>query len=178
MGEFDSRRGSFVRGTETSIQFNLETPDYNEAYKEPARMYRSLSSTVLPSTFKVQVLLSVPELTPNQVLAYVAQDSSRVPIDPTPKHILLETWTLVFDPHQSQSHLRRLQERSDILPPTIYKHGISLFRSVFTLLRILPTWTIARRGGRPRGAHSANFNIQVRVQQNGMCEDGMLKFGT
>jgi autophagy-related protein 13 len=133
---------------------------------------------VLPSTFKVQVLLNIPEMTPNQMLAYMAPDSSRVPIDPTPKHILLETWTLVFEPRQSQSPLGQVQERSDVAPPTIYKHGISLFRSIFTLLRILPTWTIVKRGGRPRGTNNGNFSIQVRVQHNGTSEDGMLKFGT
>lgn len=123
------------------------------------------------------MLLNIPELTPNQMLAYIAPDSSRTPIDPTPRSILLETWTLIFDPHQSQSHLGQVQERPDVAPPTIYKHGISLFRSVFTLLRILPTWAIAKRGGRPRGMNNGNFSIQVRVQHNGAGEDGMLRFG-
>lgn len=157
-------------------QFNLETPD-TDVFKESTRIYRSLSSTVLSSTFQLQVLLAVPELTPNQVLAHIEPDSSRVPIDPTPKFILLETWTLVFEPHQSQSHLGQLQERSDVAPPTIYKHGISLFRSIFTLLRILPTWKLARRGGRLRGMNNGNFSIQVRVEQRGGNEDGILRFG-
>ncbi|EKM53214.1 uncharacterized protein PHACADRAFT_30248 [Phanerochaete carnosa HHB-10118-sp] len=157
------------------IKFNLETPD-TDVFKEYTRVYRSLSSTVLPSTFQLQVLLAVPELTPNQVLAHIEPDSSRVPIDPTPKFILLETWTLVFEPHQSQSHLGQSQERSDVAPSTIYKHGISLFRSIFTLLRILPTWKLARRGGRLRGMNNGNFSIQVRVEQRSVHMDGVLEF--
>ncbi|GJE92387.1 autophagy-related protein 13-domain-containing protein [Phanerochaete sordida] len=155
--------------------FNLETPD-TDVFKEHTRIYRTLSTTVLPSTFRLQVLLAVPELTPNQVLAHIEPDSSRVPIDPTPRFILLETWTLVFEPHQSQAHLGQLQEPPDVAPPTIYKHGISLFRSIFTLLRILPTWKHARRGGRLRGMNNGNFSIQVRVEQRNTSEDGVLAF--
>ena len=42
----------------------------------------------------------------------------------------------------------------------MYKHGISLFRSVFTLLRTLPAWKLARR---LRSQRNGKFSILLRV---------------
>ena len=156
-----------------TVQFNLETPDA-DVFREHTRIYRSISSSLSPPTFQLQVLLSIPELTPNQVLAYIAPDSSRAPVDPTPRYILLEAWSIEFVPHQ-QAQLQYGEERADVAPPTIYKHGISLFRSIFTLLRILPSWKLARRLRRPAGG---NFNIVVRVEGGEMgALNGVLGFG-
>lgn len=119
------------------------------------------------------MLLCIPELTPNQVLAYISPDSSRAPVDPTPKYILLESWTIDFAPHQVQ--YRYGEERPEVAPPTIYKHGISLFRSIFTLLRILPAWKLARRLRRPAGG---NFSIIVKVEGSEFgALNGVLGFG-
>ena len=154
------------------VQFNLETPDA-DVFREHTRIYRSISSSLSPPTFQLQVLLCIPELTPNQVLAYVAPDSSRAPVDPTPKYILLESWTIDFAPHQVQYQYG--EERSDVAPPTIYKHGISLFRSIYTLLRILPAWKLARRQRRPAGG---NFSIVVRIEGGDLgALNGVLGFG-
>ncbi|CAL1710854.1 unnamed protein product [Somion occarium] len=174
---------SYARATaEPSAQskvdkwFNLETPDA-DTFKKHTTIYRSISSSPSPPpSFQLQVLLSIPELTNNQVLAYVAPDSSRSPIDPSPKYILLENWSLVFTPHQTNLPS---EDRSDVTPPTIYKHGISLFRSMFTLLRILPAWKLARR---LRSQRNGKFSIELRVE--GMGEDSsisahdILGFGT
>ncbi|KAI0746825.1 autophagy-related protein 13-domain-containing protein [Daedaleopsis nitida] len=119
--------------------FNLETPD-PETFKEHTRIYRSISSTHSVPLFQLQVVLCVPELATNQVLVYIAPDSSRVRIDPTPRYIVLESWNLEYVPHpHSQPHTQ------DVAPSTMYKHGIPLFRSIFTLLRVLPAWKLARR---------------------------------
>ncbi|KAJ6528563.1 hypothetical protein B0H19DRAFT_1083501 [Mycena capillaripes] len=49
-------------------------------------------------------------------------------------------------------------EEADVLPPTIYKNAIPLFRALFALLRILPAWRVVRKlagrrapGGGPTG---------------------------
>ncbi|TFK80497.1 hypothetical protein K466DRAFT_503784 [Polyporus arcularius HHB13444] len=138
--------------------FNLETPD-PETFKEHTRIYRSISTAHAVPLFQLQVLLCIPELATNQVLVYLAPDSSRVRIDPTPRYIVLESWTLEYSPHShSQPHSQ------DVAPSTMYKYGIPLFRSLFTLLRVLPSWKLARRLRRRVGGNrGGNFSIQLRV---------------
>ncbi|TFY62297.1 hypothetical protein EVJ58_g3954 [Rhodofomes roseus] len=154
--------------------FNLETPD-PEIFREQTRSYRSISTVQPVPGFQLQVLLCVPELASNQVLVYHAPNSSRLRIDPTPTHIVLESWDLSF--HPEPLHARRSDDRSDITPPTIYKHGISLFRSIFTLLRILPAWKLARRR-RTGGNRNGNFGIELRIVGQGQSRGDILGFDT
>ncbi|KAJ8456691.1 hypothetical protein ONZ51_g11976 [Trametes cubensis] len=146
------------------LQFNLETPD-PEIFKEHTRIYRSISSASTVPLFQLQVLLCVPELASNQVLVYSAPDSSRVCIDPTPRYIVLESWSIEFTPNHAGS--QGSDDRVDVAPSTIYKHGIPLFRTIFTLLHVLPAWKLARRlrgrGGGGVGRRNGNFSIQLRV---------------
>ena len=118
---------------------------------------------------EIQVLLSVPELTNNQALVYISPDSTtRVRIEPTPRFILLETWTLGMNFHHRGSF------DADISPPVIYKHGIILFRSVFSLLRVLPSWKFYKRLKRGR---NGNLGIQLRVRPSGESDTSILGFG-
>ncbi|KZP26762.1 hypothetical protein FIBSPDRAFT_674560, partial [Athelia psychrophila] len=119
--------------------FNLETPD-TDLYRDQLRIYRSISApwpAPPPPPLELQVLLVVPELANNQVLVYQAPDASRVPVDPAPRFILLEKWLLAFTAATAGSGE---SSDGDVAPSTIYKHGIPLFRSLFTLLRVLPAW--------------------------------------
>jgi autophagy-related protein 13 len=110
---------------------------------------------------EIQVLLSVPALTNNQALVYISPDSTRVRIEPTPRFILLETWTLGMN--------LGLHDNTDISPPVIYKHGIILFRSLFSLLRVLPSWKFYKRLKRKVGGVNRNghLGIQLRVRPSG-----------
>jgi hypothetical protein len=48
--------------------------------------------------------------------------------------------------------------------PQVYKQAISLFRSVYTLLRILPSWKLQRKLRRSRGtASSSNLGIEIQL---------------
>lgn len=158
----------------SAFQFNLETPD-PEAFKEHTRIYRSISSAPTVPLFQVQVLLCIPELASNQVLVYLAPDSSRVRIDPTPRYIVLESWNLEYAPFpRNQPHTL------DVAPSTMYKHGIPLFRSIFTLLRVLPAWKLARRLRRRVGGNrGGNFSIQLRVDgvESGIPAGHVMSFG-
>ncbi|KAI9063594.1 hypothetical protein FKP32DRAFT_1552003, partial [Trametes sanguinea] len=156
--------------------FNLETPD-PEIFKEYTRIYRSISTAPAVPTFQLQVLLCVPELVTNQVLVYLAPDSSRVRIDPTPRYILLESWNLDFAPNHAGSH--GSDDHVDVQPSTMYKHGIPLFRSIFTLLRVLPAWKLARRLRRRVGVgRNGHFSIQLRVDSvdGSIRSDDILSF--
>lgn len=104
---------------------------------------------------EIQVLLTIPELGHNQVLVHVSPDSSRMRINPTPRFILLETFVLDFIPSHSPA---------DVPLPTIYKHGIPLFRSLFTLLRLLPAWKLHKRLRRRVGGGPA-LGVTLRVRE-------------
>ncbi|KAK7014323.1 autophagy-related protein 13, partial [Favolaschia claudopus] len=107
--------------------FNLETSAVTES--SSLATFRLISS--LPSPLTIQVLLAVPS---SKTLIHI----------PTSTHIfsgyrlvLLEQWLLDYgrwSPGQVQS--------DGVLPEpsTIHKTAISLFRSLFSLLRILPAW--------------------------------------
>lgn len=156
------------------LQFNLETPD-PEIFKEHTRIYRSISSAQTVPIFQLQVLLCIPELATNQVLVYLAQDSSRVRIDPTPRYIVLESWNLEYSPHPHGQPYTQ-----DVAPSTMYKHGIPLFRSIFTLLRVMPAWKLARRLRRRVGGNrGGNFSIQLRVDSpdSSVRTDEVMSFG-
>ncbi len=155
-------------------QFNLETPDA-EIFKEPLRPYRTLSNVPNPLPFELQILLSVPDLSANQVLVYRGADSSRLRIEPTPKFILLESWSVQFSPRRGESS----GDAADLGLSTVYKHGIGLFRSIYTLLRVLPTWKLHKRLRRRVAVPSnrnVNLNIELRVR-SGRDQGGVLGFG-
>lgn len=125
----------------TSSQFNLETPD-TDMHREHMRAYRALSSmSVLPS-LTLHVVLTVPELSTNR--AIVAVDAlSRLRIEPTPKAILLESWTISATPPASSSSSSgssslSASESAEMSLSAVYKHAISLFRSIYTLTHTLP----------------------------------------
>ncbi|KDQ52252.1 hypothetical protein JAAARDRAFT_139171 [Jaapia argillacea MUCL 33604] len=158
--------------------FNLETPD-SEQFRERLRIYRSISQSAAPPIFELQVLLCVPELNNNQVLVYIAPDSSRIRVEPTPRQVLLESWTLSFASHPAE-------DRGDVAPPTMYKHGIPLFRSLYTLLRILPAWKQYQRLRRRTGGPNRIGNLQIRLEVRNAADDdsddsdgpeGILGFG-
>jgi autophagy-related protein 13 len=125
--------------------------------------------------FELQVLLSVPEhLSANQVLVCRGADSSRLRIEPIPNHILLESWSVQFSSQRQGSG-----GDTDFGLSTVYKHGIGLFRSIYTLLRVLPTWKLHKRLRRrlvvPTNRNSI-LNLELRVRGT-KDQDGVLGFG-
>ncbi|KAF9531461.1 autophagy-related protein 13-domain-containing protein [Crepidotus variabilis] len=144
--------------------FNLETPDSDLFSKESREPYKNISQSPSsgPPPLEIQVVLAIPELTHNQVLVHSSPDSSRVRIEPTPKFIVLETWTLECAPHRLGSD-EHLSVNADTALPIIYKHGIILFRSIFSLLRILPTWKFYKRLRRRTGKNGG-LSIQLHIK--------------
>lgn len=65
---------------------------------------------------------------------------SRAPLPATMKEILLERWSISLSAAPSHASA----DGSDDLP-TVYKHGIPLFRGAWSLLRVLPAWGIKGR---------------------------------
>ncbi|KAJ8488952.1 hypothetical protein ONZ45_g13772 [Pleurotus djamor] len=163
--------------------FNLETPDSDFFSKEDREPYRALSSYIhptLPPPLEIQVLLTIPELASNQVLVHLDPDTNtRHRIEPTPRFILLESFILDFAHHGSTSSFSSSSSSTgvaDIAPSTMYKHGIPLFRSLYTMLRVMPAWKVFKRLKRRIGRFGGgNMGIVVRLKEPG---DDTLEFGT
>ncbi|THU77509.1 hypothetical protein K435DRAFT_877757 [Dendrothele bispora CBS 962.96] len=155
------------------------------------------SSTGVPP-LEIQVLLTIPDLNTNQVLVYLPDSSSststRNRVQPTPKHVLLEKWVLEFTPRNA-THRTRDRDRdgregaeeasglagSSVALSTIYKHGIPLFRSLFSFLRILPAWKVAKKlkrrglGGGPANGMSVVLRVADPTSAGGAGD--ILGFG-
>lgn len=121
--------------------------------------------------------------------------SSQLRIEPTPTSILLETWTLTFAPHGSDHKLGDQGELICVFAPqsltnivaalpTIYKHGIPLFRSLYSLLRVLPVWKLFKRLKRRTGGVNRNGHLGISLRVRPVEETnemgsalGILAFG-
>ncbi|KAJ6628418.1 autophagy-related protein 13-domain-containing protein [Mycena sp. CBHHK59/15] len=144
----------------TDKWFNLETPLAPPASTPTAELdaFRALSSAPpAPGTpFAVQVVLAVPPPAGGTALVHAA---SRTRVEPEPRWVLLEEWVLHFAPAaasspaaststsstSSSSTSSSAADDADVLPPTIYKNAIPLFRALYALLRILPAWRVVRK---------------------------------
>ncbi|KAG5715672.1 Autophagy-related protein 13 [Termitomyces sp. T112] len=126
--------------------FNMENPDSELLTKDNRELYKAEP----PPGLEIQVLLTVPALGHNEVLVHLPPNSSRVRIQPVPRFVLLETFVLDVVPGPP----------ADVPLATIYKHCILLFRSLFTLLRVLPAWKLYKRLRR----RVASLGITLRVR--------------
>jgi autophagy-related protein 13 len=100
--------------------------------------------------------LKVPEPSNNRALVYIPPDGSRVKIERNKRYILLEQWMMQVDPGAP------VDASGDKALPIIYKHGIVLFRSLFSLLRVLPAWKLHKRIHGKVGAGGMSIELRVR----------------
>lgn len=156
--------------TKVDKWFNLETPD-SDLFRDHLRVYKAVSAAPAPPPLELQVLLSVPDLTTNQVLVHLAHDSSRSRVDPTPRHIVLENWLLNFVPETCGD-----SDADSVAPSTIYKHGIPLFRSIYSLLRILPSWKLYKKLRRRTSNAYRNGNLSIHLRVKGLQPRGFILF--
>lgn len=132
------------------------------------------------------MLLAVPDLATNQVLVLTDPSSARrTHVKPTPSHVLLESWVVIFTPSTSRplgsttSTSSSISSSEEIALSSVYKQSITLFRSLFTFLRILPAYKLCKRLKRA-GADSSQLCIQVRVHTHSpqARSENILHFGT
>ncbi|KAM0750104.1 hypothetical protein T439DRAFT_245675 [Meredithblackwellia eburnea MCA 4105] len=129
--------------------------------------------------------------------------SPRLPPTHNPA-VVLERWTIRIDPppsassshpttssqspppglssspssHPSSSNQPTSQQTMDL--PPVYKHAILHFRTMFTLARTLPAWTLYRRlskgvlvGGGPNGRNGAGLGIMCKIGEVGEGDVGV-----
>ncbi|KAG8997334.1 autophagy protein 13 [Tulasnella sp. 427] len=158
--------------------FNLETLKSDELMSSLG-IFKRISST-LPMEFPmrnpppviVQVVLSIPRPSPGEAL-FLEFGGHRTRIESAPRYVLLESWRVDLWPRSDSdttipyastplSADGTVGSAEPNLPAT-YKKCISLFRSVYTLLRILPAW-ILRCRLRARGTGLGNgMSLELRA---------------
>jgi len=146
------------------------------------RNFKALSTMAVLPTFTLHVVLTVPELGTNRALVAVDALNSRLRIEPTPKGgVLLESWTITATPpsshyaHSSASTSSAgggtslsSSESAEISLSAVYKHAISLFRSIYTLTHHLPASKLhARHRRHPSLPPSPDdFSISLHLSLN------------
>ncbi|KAJ7343812.1 phosphorylated protein that interacts with Vac8p, partial [Mycena albidolilacea] len=141
---YAARASDQGQGTgKTDKWFNLETPLAPPAATPTLELdaFRALC-TAPPSSphsaqLAVQVLLAVPPPGGGTALVHTPSGTR---IEPEPRYVLLEEWVLALISSTSSSSTTEGEDESAVLPPTIYKNAIPLFRALYALLRILPAW--------------------------------------
>src|SRR5258708_2272417 len=167
-------------------KFNLETPDTG-LYKATLEAYRSTSVSyalhAIPS-LHISVLLSIPPLNSSSGIVLVHQSpassdigETQTRVTPPPRYILLETHTLSLLPSSSLS-FSSSSASSSVELSTVYKQCISLFRSLYTMLRVLPAWKLHRKLKRrsscnalPLGGSGLSIEVQVGVGRPVVVDD-------
>ncbi|KAJ7177375.1 hypothetical protein C8R43DRAFT_1193362 [Mycena crocata] len=149
------------------------------------------SSTSPPPPLAIRVLLGVPPPGGGTALVHAASGTC---VEPEPRLVLVEEWVLAFSPTASTSSATSTATSTasgastsstattggssssggstdEVLPPTIYKNAIPLFRALYALLRILPAWRAGRKlagrrgGGQAQHVGHARLRVVVRVRE-------------
>ena len=96
-------------------------------------------------------------------------DGPRVKIERNKRYILLEQWTLQVDQGAP------VEASGDKALPIIYKHGIVLFRSLYSLLRVLPAWKLKLHNRLHRKVGAGGMSIELKVRSE-VPQDQVLVF--
>jgi len=135
-------------------------------YRDVLRQYRQISTHAQQTTLTLHVVLTIPELRSNQVVVLQGAGSSRVRIDPTPQGVLLESWVLSIlspsAPSAASISSTSSSDSQEVSLAAVYKHTISLFRSLYTLTRTLPASKLHKRL-RTLSGTSQSLGLEVRI---------------
>ena len=135
-------------------------------YRDVLRQYRQISTHAQQTTLTLHVVLTIPELRNNQVVVLHGAGSSRVRIDPTPRGVLLESWVLSILPASlapvASVSSTSSSDSQEVSLAAVYKHAISLFRSLYSLTRILPASKLYKRL-RTLSGTSQSLGLEVRM---------------
>lgn len=130
----------------TAAQFNIETVD-TDAFREELKFWKTIdvsaSSFTKTPPLVIDVVLLTRDLTSNQTLVLLGDFGQRWDVESggarrrlASTEIVLERWTVEWEPFTAQD-----------IPelPVTYKKSIVVFRSLFTLTRLLPAWKLRKK---------------------------------
>lgn len=131
------------------------------------RAFRTISALNSLPSLTLHCVLLIPELGTRRALVAVDAPDAPLGIEPTPRAVLLETWTLTASPSSGSSSSGSLSssESDQVSLAAVYKHAISLFRSLYTLCRQLPAAKLFQRYRQRAGVPPAQqaFGIELRL---------------
>lgn len=144
----------------------MDTDDFREDLK----LWKSVDVsaplfTRLPALV-VEVVLQTRDLTPNQSLVLLGGNGQRWNVDGgngkkklSSAEIVLERWTVDWEP--------TIADATEL--PVIYKKSIVVFRSLFTLSRLLPAWKLRKRLAKSKLiGNSLKVTCRVGSSQSGL----------
>ena len=112
----------------------------------------------------IEIVLLTRDLTANQTLVLLDKDGRRLEIVPMRKpanvtEIVLERWSATCKTGNSASVAHEL--------PIMYKKAIIVFRSLYTLTRLLPTWKLRKKLAKSSlTGHTLAIACRVRMPQD------------
>ncbi|KIO21630.1 hypothetical protein M407DRAFT_218008 [Tulasnella calospora MUT 4182] len=146
--------------------FGLENSTL-DTFKPALYIFKHISTTfpiapvetaIEPPPLIVQVLLSLPQPLPSDQILILNHGGHQICIENSPRHILLESWRVDITRCIPESHNVRSSTSAspslsasdsssfeDLNIPATYKQCVAFFRSLYTLLRILPAWRLRRQ---------------------------------
>ncbi|KIO21636.1 hypothetical protein M407DRAFT_218010 [Tulasnella calospora MUT 4182] len=164
--------------------FSLENSAV-ETFKPALDIFKHISTTfpitpvetaIEPPPLIVQVLLSLPQSLPDNQVLILNYGEHQIRIENTPRYILLESWRVditrrVPESHDAPSSTSASPSVSasdsssfeSLNLPATYKQCISLFRSLYTLLRILPAWRLHHQFREMQAGSEGGITLEMRV---------------
>lgn len=145
--------------------FNLDLPEVQEI-RDSLRQWKSIdisntNSADQPPPLVVEVFLDLRNLKDRQSVLFIDSFGKYHPVPggSLKSEIVLERWVIEFQPHANRSVS---DMREDDLP-VVYKKAIVLMRSLYTYLRLLPTWDLASSLSSRAKLDSEPLHIGCRV---------------
>lgn len=153
--------------------FNVEL-DETEDYKDDIRLWKTCDATDhRPPPLIIEIYLDTKGLTNNQSLvimdengkrwdvmealasSFSARTAGRSALDS--EEVVLERWTIELGGDRGAS-----TGDLNVVLPIVYKKGIVLFRSLFTLTRFLPAWKFSRQIDKLRSNSQLRLKYRIR----------------
>ena len=145
----------------TNKWFNLCLSFSEDAFKEDIRLWKQASSLQDVPPMIVETYLDISGLGPRQALVLYDTNGNPVTVakGASKKHeVVLERWLVEFD--------------RDVLlgtvvdeVPFIYKQAIILIRNIYTLVRLMPAYKLARKLAKLNGSSSTLLLVWIREDE-------------
>ncbi|BFZ57665.1 autophagy protein 13 [Savitreella phatthalungensis] len=134
-------RQNAALGRKLNMWFNVDSHD-SEAFREELEGWRRVNCIAAIKPLVIEVYALIRDLTPNQTLVVVDTDGRRHDLGITQGELALERWQIDWVPHG------QLRDRPD--PSASYKKAVVVFRSLYSIARLLPAWKLKQRLSKSR----------------------------
>ena len=157
----------------TNRWFNLELASV-DSLQEKLKPWRPSTEGELPPPMVIECFLDSSKLTPSQRIVLPGSSLE------TSQEIVLERWVVQCElPDELEDQLTSKESKDDDFSrqskprspelPVVYKRGISSMRSLYTMARLLPAWSLRQRLVKQRLSHIP-LKIGIRINQGSLLD--------